>query len=255
MNKKHFLLAGLTMAAAFMISACGGDKQKDPFETVTLRQATRGKVVSKGFKYKFVNPKIEALNNHMGVIREGNLLEFISGRSIADKISSLKGGEFSLAVVKEFSPFVHFRVEQIFTATDTTFISQAGAIIYPRIMTEDKLDRSGFEDYNLGKIPYNRTSTIKKLIDKKFYVNAELLRENENGKEVFMLKSKDSKFRIVESGDGTAVILKMLIAGNQSFEGGITLMEMESWPSRKSTHIISNVEVNFVKYGRSFISG
>ncbi len=255
MDKKFFLGLGLILMMALVLGACGSEKAKDPYATVTLHQATRGKVVSKGFKYKFVNPEVVVLSNHLGIIREGNVLEFISGRSLEDKMAGLKGKQFSLAVVKEFSPFVHFRVEQVRTATDTIFLSQAGAIIYPRITMEDDFDRSGFEDYNLAKIPYNRTSTIKKLMDKKFYVKADIVQEEEDGKKVFMLKVKNSKFRIIDPNDGTAAILKMLMEGNHPFEGGITLSEVEPWPSRKAKHIICSVEVNFVKYGKTVVSG
>lgn len=255
MMKKHWPLSILLVLIPLVLGACGEEKSKDPYALVTLRQATRGKVVSKGFRYKFHNPKVASLHRHLGVIREGNLLEFISGRSLEDKMEGLEGKSFSLGVVKEFSPFVHFRVEKIFTETDTIFLSQVGSISYPQVTQESDFNREDFEDYNLGKLVYNKTSLIKRLVNKKLFVTTTLTQVEKEGKSAFMLQAKDSKFRIAEPGDGTTAVLKMLLKGNHPFEGGVTLTEIEPWPSRRSNHIIGTVEVKFVTYGSTVVSG
>jgi hypothetical protein len=255
MFKKYCILASLVVMVALTLVACGDEANKDIYADVTLLQATRGQVVSKGFKYEFSNPQIVALSNHLGVIREGNLLEFISGRSLEDKLEGLEGKSFSLGVVKEFSPFVHFKVEQIYTETDTIFMTQTGSIDYPNITTEDKFNRSAFDESSVARIPYNKTATIRDLINNKYYVKSQIARVEERGSEVFMLIAGENKFRIVEPDDGTTAILKMLVAGGFEFEGGITLTTMEDWGSRRTSKIIGDVVVDFVKYGRMVISG
>lgn len=255
MAKRILVLVMLLGALSLVLGSCGEKKAKDPYALVTLRQATRGKVVSKGFRYKFEKPNIVALNNHLGVVREGNLLEFISGRSLEDKLAGFKGKDIFLGVVKEFSPFVHFRVEKVFTPTDTIFLSQVGSITYPHVYEAENFDASDFEEYDLDRIPYNRTAIIKKLVGRKFLAKTTILTEEEDGKNVFMLVTKKNKFRVAEPEDGTAVILKMLVGGNYLFEGGITFTDVENWPSRRVTHIIGTVSVDFVKYGRTVVSG
>lgn len=255
MFKKYCMLMSLIVLVALTFIACGEEANQDPYADVTLQQATRGKVVSKGFKYEFHNPKIVAISNHIGLIREGNLLEVISGRSLEDKMEGLLDKDFSLGVVKEFSPYVHFRVEQIYTGTDTIFMTQTGKIDYPNIVTEDKFNRSAFDEYNIARIPYNKTAQIRTLINNKYFVKTAIMRIEENGGEVFMLKAGENKFRIIEPDDGTTAILNLLVASGYQFEGGITLTAMEDWGSRRSSKIIGDVQVDFVKYGRMVISG
>lgn len=255
MFKKYCILASLIVLVALTFIACGEETNTDPYADVTLRQATRGKVVSKGFKYEFHNPNIVALHNHIGVIREGNLLEFISGRSLEDKLQGLEGKDFSLGVVKEYSPYVHFKVEQIYTGTDTIFMTQTGSIDYPNVTTEDKFNRSAFDEYNIGRIPYNKTATIRTLINNKYFVKTKITRVEENGGEVYMLVAGENKFRVIEPDDGTSAILQMLVAGGYEFEGGVTLTAMEDFGSRRVSKIIGDVQIDFVKYGRMVVSG
>jgi len=255
MYKKSFLLLSLVALLSGLFIGCGEEKAKDPYATVTLSQATYGKVVSKGFKYKLDNPKIEVLANHIGLVREGNLLEVISGRSLEDKMEGLEGKSFTLNVIKEFSPYVHYRVEQINTETDTIFISQAGTISYPNIK-RGEFQKGEYEDYNLTRIPYNRTATIKAVLNKPMYVTGTVTMEEEDGNPTFWLNAENgSKFRITEPGTGTTLVMKMLVNGNYTFEGGIIMTEVENWASRKATKIIANIEVQFVKYGDAIISG
>lgn len=255
MFKKYCVLTSLVLLVALTFIACSDEGSKDPYADVTLRQATRGKVVSKGFKYEFKNPNIVALHNHLGIIREGNLMEFISGRSLEDKMAGYEGKDVSLGVVKEFSPFVHFKVEQIYTPTDTIFMTQTGSIDYPNVTTKDEFNKSAFDEYNISRIPFNRTATIKSLIGNKYYVTTKIERVQEGGGEVFMLTSGENKFRVAEPDDGTALILQMLVDGGYEFVGGITFTEVEDWASRRSSKIIGNVTVDFVEYGNTVVSG
>jgi hypothetical protein len=45
MYKKSFVLGILVIFIALVLAACGGEESKNPYAQVTLRQATRGKVV------------------------------------------------------------------------------------------------------------------------------------------------------------------------------------------------------------------
>jgi hypothetical protein len=254
MFKKYLLAAGLVVLTALALGACGNKGNQDEYADVTLRQATRGTVISKGFKYEFHNPTVVAVHNNIGIIREGNLLEFVGGRSLEDKLSGLQGKTFSMGVVKEFSPYVHFKVDQIYSETDTIFMPQTGAIDFPHVFTEDKFSHSSFEDYNLSRIP-NRQAAIDKLVDSKFYVKAKIVQAEEDGSPVYMLIADENKFRIVDPADGTSAILQLLVKGNYPFEGGVTFSTAESFGSRQKSKIVGNVQVNFVKYGRMVIAG
>lgn len=254
MWKKFCAVSLLSLFVAISFLACSDSGEVDPYALVTLRQATQGSVVSKGFKYRFENPQVLQVNDHLGLIREGNLIEFISGRSLQGRLASLSGN-FQLCVVKEYSPFVHFRVEKIYTEVDTVFISQAGGLSYPSIHNAEGFEHSDFEDFTVDRFPVNRTAFLKDQVDKKFFVTCSVEEIEEDGEKFYVLAGESSRLKVVEPSDGIAVMLKLLMASNYPFEGGFTFNEMEeNFPYRKRTGIVGSVEVNFVKYGRTVVS-
>ena len=253
---KIYRHAAVAVIMALAIVACES-AEKDPYETVTLRQVTRGEAVSKGFKYKLVNPKVVAMYRHLGVIREGNLLEFISARSLEDKLQGLvdNGQNFDLAVVKEFSPFVHFRVEKIYTEVDTMFMTQTGSIAYPMVRQTSDYSTESYEKYDINKIPYNRTGVLRTLVDNKYEVTARITMEEEEGQQYFVLHGDNAMLKVDNPDDGTAVILKMLAENNYPFTGGIVMTSVEDYGVRMKTKVAGTVEVKWVKYGTTVVSG
>jgi len=254
MLKKYSVFFILMILIVAFIPACSGGGEKDPYALVTLHQATQGKVVSKGFKYRFDNPDIVAMNDHLGLIREGGLIEFISGRSLESKVQGVSGN-MELCVVKEYSPFVHFRVEKIYSGTDTVFISQAGAISYPKIVKADEFTPKGYEETNIDRFPYNKTAFLKDQVDKKFTVTCRLMQEEEEGETFYVLAGDESKIKIATPPDGIALMLKVLMKSNYMFEGGFTFSEYEeNFPYRKSTGIVGTADIDFIKYGNTVVS-
>jgi hypothetical protein len=255
MVKKIVLNVAIAALLASMLIACSEEGEVDPYTTVTLSQATRGNVVSKGFKYKFQNPDIIALNRNLGLIREGQLLEFIGARSLEDKLAGKTGGNFELAVIKEFSPYVHFKVEKIYTEVDTTFMTQTGGIVYPTIWNPADYGVEAFEKKDIDAIPYNRTETLRALVDTKIQVQGKLTLEKEEGRTYYMLHGKNAKFRVADASDGIGLFLKILIENNYLFEGGITMTTVEEFGERRKTKIAGTVEIQYLKYGDRIITG
>jgi hypothetical protein len=254
MLKKYSIFFILSVLVVSFIPACSGGGDVDPYALVTLHQATQGKVVSKGFKYRFENPNIVEMNDHLGLIREGSLLEFISGRSLQSKLEGISG-DIQLCVVKEYSPYVHFRVEKIYTEIDTVFISQAGAISYPRINKADEFSSEEYTEFSVDRFPYNKTAFLKDQVDKKFYVSCQVMVEEEEGESFFVLAGENSKIKIADPTDGIALMLKMLIKNNYAFEGGFTFTDFEeNFPYRKSTGIVGTADISFIKYGKTVVS-
>ncbi|MFH1755643.1 MAG: hypothetical protein ABIA59_08050, partial [Candidatus Latescibacterota bacterium] len=204
MLKKYSIFFMLSVLIVAFIPACGGEGDVDPYALVTLHQVSQNKVVSKGFKYRFDNPQIEQLNDHLGLIREGSLVEFISGRSLESKLQGISG-DMQLCVVKEYSPYIHFRVEKVYTEGDTVFISQAGAISYPKIAKADEFSTAGFTKFSLDQFPFNKTAFLKDQVDKKFFVTCKVMLEEEEGETFFVLAGKESKIKVVEPTDGISL--------------------------------------------------
>ena len=238
-----------------MLAGCGEKKQVDPYPTVTLRQITRGNVVSKGFRYKLVNPEVQVLNQSLGLIREGDILEFIGARSLEEKLQEKLDGDFELAVVKEFSPFVHFRVEKIFTAADTTFLTSTGILPYPRVQNAAGFRMGAYEPMSIDDIQYDRTDMLRALENRKFKITAPITRETEDGKAHYVLLGDNAKFRVSDPSDGTGLFLKLLVEKGYPFEGGVLMRETEENSSRMRSKIAGTVEVEYVKYGSRIVSG
>jgi len=255
MARRILLPALISVLLASSLVACSDSGPKDPYATVTLHQVTQNVVVSKQFKYKFENPEIIAMHRNLGLIREGNLLEFIAGRSLEDKLEGKTDGDFQLNVVKIFSPFVHFKVEQVATAEDTTFLPQTGAIGYPRLMNAADFTTDNYETQDVHTVPYNRTGTLNQLKDKKLEVSARITLEEEEGAKFFMLHGENAKFRVADTGNGTGLILKLLTEENYLFEGGVILTEVEPFGQRRNNKIAGTVEIQFVRYGDRVITG
>jgi len=247
----------LVTAAAILsiLSACGDTKKGDPSPTATLRRITRGKpVASMGFKYKLVNPQIEVLNRNLGLVREGNLVEFITGRNLEELLGERTGENFALAVVKEFSPFVHFRVEKIYTANDTTFLTP-GPVILPRVADAATFAVDAYERINVDEILYNRTDILRGLEKRKLKFVASVTEEQGSGGRYFLLHGTNAKFRVAAAPDGIGLILRLLSEKGYPFEGGVVMTGTEEQGSRMNSKIAGTVEVEYVKYGRRIVSG
>ncbi|MFQ5512559.1 MAG: hypothetical protein ACE5EO_11995 [Candidatus Krumholzibacteriia bacterium] len=257
MTRKLSLHMMIAAVLATFVLACGEEENVDPYKTVTLREVTRSTVVSKGFKYKLVQPEIIALNRNLGLIRDGNIIEFIAARSLEDKIKGKTDGYFELNVVKKFSPYVYFKVDQINTETDTVFTNQRGAIAYPLITSEAEYGTDLFEDQAMDAIQFNRTGTLNGLKDKKIKIeDVTIGMEKSEGKNHFFLEGKNARLRIDEQmSDGVGLIFKLLVENGNTFRGGITLIEVEGYADRIKSRIAGTVEIDYVMYGDQLITG
>jgi hypothetical protein len=255
MTRKWFVHVFLTASLTVPLAACSESGDEDPYKLVTLKEACYGQVVSKNFKYKFVNPEIVALNRNLGLIREGNEIEFIAARSLADRLEGHTDGALELAVVKKFSPYVHFKVERIVVEGDTMFPTQAGGIAYPTITTAEAYGIDAFEDRDLDKIPYNNTGVLRPLVGKKIKVSGKIVTEKTEGKIVYFVEGRGAKLRIGDTTDGIGLIIKTLEKNNYTFEGGLMMTEVEPFAERRQNRVAGTFEVQYVMYGDQLISG
>ena len=254
MSRKCFLTCSLVLAGLLVIFGCGEEKKVDPYAQVSLEQATRGPVViSKGFKYKLVNPQVVGAHGHVAFVREGNIMEVVVGRSIADKLASIDMKNFQLNVKKQYQPYVNFKVEQIVSGTDTVFITGAGAIDYPKLYPAASFVSKDHEDYNLDRLKYNRSADLEKARDKQFRVTGTVSIAEEDGEQVYMLSKDGTTCRIVDPDDGISIVLKQLADNKLPFDGGITFTEVEPWADRRQNQISGDVVVDFVKYMDKYV--
>jgi hypothetical protein len=253
--RKFFLNAAVALSLMAFLGACSEGGDKDPYAKVTLRQVTHDMVVSKQFKYKFEAPNIVAVYRHLGLIRDGNELEFIAARSLEDKLQGHENEPVELAVVKRFSPYVYFKVERIVAGVDTIFPAQAGGIPMPTLTTADAYGVSSFEDYDINNIAWNNTAVLNRLKDKKIHVSAKVVEEMVEGNPQFWLVGDRAKLRIGDVTDATALFLKVFAKENYIFDGGIHLTEVEPFGDRRDNHVAGTVAVDYLMYGNRLVTG
>lgn len=255
MIRKCISLCLVVAVSAFLLAGCSSKETVDPYAQVTLRQATYGPaVISKGYKYKIVEPEIIEAVGHLCFVREGGVTSLISGRSIADKIESMEKGTVSFNVVKEFSPYVHFRAEQVYSGADTVFISAAGSIFYPTLAKADEFRAKDYDDINWRNVEFNKSANLKKVVDEKFEVTGKISQVDEDGDMVWMIEGERGvKFRVDNVEDTILLALRMLETtsadGVVDFKGGVTFTEIEDWGDRQSNKISGTVTVEYVQFG------
>ncbi len=246
-------LAGIT-AALSIIAACGGGQTADPYPRASLRTLTRGRPSpSEGFRYKLVNPSIESLYRNIGLVRDGNIVEFITGRNLEEKLGGASGG-VELAVVKEYSPFVHFRVERVYTAQDTTFLTP-GAVFLPRVVDATAFSMTPYERIDVDEVYSNRTEALRSLESRKIRFSCPITEEQGSGGRYFVLQGRNAKFRVAAVSDGMGLLLRLLAEKAYAFEGGVVMTETEDPASRMGSTIAGTVEIEWVRYGRRIVSG
>lgn len=251
MIRKGISLCVIAAISVFLVAGCGGEKTVDPYAKVSLRQALYGPpVVSKGFKYKIVDPEIVEAAGHLCLVREGNITSMIAGRSLADKIEGLDKSHITFNVVKKYSPYVHFQCEQVVSGQDTVFISASGSILFPTIKKAGEFRAKDYDEASLNTFRWNDSAGLQRSRDRKFEVKGKIALVEEDGENVWMITGgRDTALRVVNLDDSLLMVLRMLSEANMEFNGGITFNEEEEWADRRSNHVSGTVTVDWVTYG------
>jgi hypothetical protein len=251
MIRKGISLCVVVAISVFLVAGCGGEKNVDPYAKVSLRQALYGPpVISKGFKYKIVDPEIVEAAGHLCLVRDGNITSMIAGRSLAEKIEGLDKSHLTFNVVKKYSPYVHFQCEQVVSGQDTVFISSSGSILFPAIKKADEFRAKDYDETGLNHFKWNDSAGLRKARDQKFEVKGMVSQVDEDGENVWMIKGgRDTALRVVNLDDSILMVLRMLTEANMEFDGGITFNEEENWTDRRSNHVSGTVTIDWVTYG------
>jgi hypothetical protein len=260
--KRELLLvwATCTLAAGFV--GCNKEEvQEDPYLEANLREATFGEVISEDFLYKIVAPEIVDGLEDILVVKQNNMTQFFTGNGIAAKVDSIPDKKnLTFRVLKNFSPIVHYAVQNIVTPNDSLVIPQDKPIAFPR--TQDAMGFKPPDDYNvveMGAFKWNDTEGLRAMIGKKYALKAKLSYEAADTAwvlsgyepsawgQVPMLRMKGYGTR-----DGMRpsleVVLRLLVATGQDFVGGVTYKDIEPWDYRKNNHICGTVEFGYVRY-------
>ncbi len=251
--------ACLASTAILLVLAGCYEEEKGPDNVSgTLRQITRGELLSMNGKYLLSNPQIIVLAGHMGVVRDGNLLEFVVGGSLEAKLEAYRDGDFTLVVTRGYSPYVHLEVEKIMAGRDTVLVPERDNYEWPILLTSGEYDMTPFEDFDLASLVYDKKKTLQPLVGKKMNVSASIRFANLDGEFYYVLEglgNSKALVRLDEDEPGMLLILKALLHENLQFRGGITFNEVANWGALRKPYKISGlVTIDYVHYGGRIVT-
>ncbi len=234
------------------IAGCGGGVD-ETYVMVSLREATRGDVLSPGFKYSFDKPNFVAVHKNVGLVREGNLIEVFTGDGLEETLDKVDGGRYSVLARKFFEPIIHFNVDYIVMGADSMIVGAPYEAAIPNMLRTRDYNTDEFIEVDLDKLTSNRL-TLKEIQDAKFKVtDAKVMHEMIGDEMYYTLHLPKVRFIIEEPGDDIVLILKALMNENLYFTGGVSYGTIPSQSTRNSTDSGGYVKVDYILYGNRYI--
>ncbi len=243
-----------------ILAGCGGNIE-ETYILTTLREATRGDLLSPGFKYSFDSPKFIAAHKHLALVREGNLIEFFSGHNIESRMAGMMGGKYVVGARKMFNPRIYFTVDWVTAGTDTVIVGENYDVIFPVLLKGTEYPTDDYLEIDLDVLTPN-VLKLKPIFNKRFLVGnsklayEEVLMPNNETKMAYMLHLKNVRFILEEPNDEIMLILKALINENLYFDGGVSFggRPTTSRSYRDKTKIGGKVKLEFVRYSRHIVT-
>ncbi len=214
----------LVVALISVIFASCGGKVEESYQMVTLREAGHSNIISPGYKFGFDTPKFIAVKGNVGMVREGNLIEFFAGQDLENKLKRVEGKRFVAGVTKSFSPRVHFSVDFFVAGSDTIRVGEASFADFPTLIKG--YDKGQFEEIEYESID-SGIASLKDIYDTKFKIEKVKISyeeiRNAKGEPVktYMVTLPKVRFILEPIDPGMELIVKALIAENHYFSGGL----------------------------------
>lgn len=243
----------ITALFASVFAGCGG-KLEENYVMTTLREASRGDLLSPGFKYGFDNPDIVAAYGNMALVREGNLIEFFTGVDIEKKLEQVGGRRFTVAARKLYSPRIHFTVDFLLAGGDTIMVGEPYDVVFPALLKTIEVEN--FKEVDLTSLGPS-TLKLKPIFDTKFLLKnarvgweeVEWMGETQM---VFTLNLDNVRFIVDNPGDQLGLVLKALMNEQVYFDGGVSFGDRPATSTRDyrtRTKIGGKVSIDFIRYG------
>ncbi|MBU8923129.1 MAG: hypothetical protein KOO63_15025 [Bacteroidales bacterium] len=240
-----------------VFAGCGG-KVEENYQMVTLREAGHAGITSPGYKFGIDSPEFIAVKGNIGMVREGNLIEFFTGEDLENKVKMVEGKKFVAGVIKSFTPRVHFSVDFFAMGSDTIRIGEAGYAEFPTLLRG--FDEGNFEEIDIALVDHS-TRMLKNIYDTQFKIEDAKLSWEEiqdaKGETIWAYMLTFPKVRFIVDMDeldpGMELLLVALINENLLLTGGISYGGMPSaseFPRsyRNNTKIGGVVKLEYVKY-------
>ena len=278
------LLLGLLAVTLVGMIGCGEKEAVDPYVYDSLRRITRGDTLSTGFLFEIDAPEFDYVSGDVGIIRDGNLLEFLVGADLENNYRNLKGT--LLGVQKTFTPQpTHLVIRRI----KRNGVIEADSLKTPQGYVLPTLLRSGAVDLETPGAPLpelgwktkdikDATATflpekegdalkpvqtgIEKFVHALRPGLADSVMANPSAKDYgWYAVFPESSVEIVDLTPGAEWMLEMMLAKDLPLIGSFSLVSLEQeYQLRKVEHpvlghLVGTMKINWFKFGNTFVQG
>ncbi len=266
------------------LTGCGKKEVVDPYVYDTLRRVTRGDTLSNDFLFEIDAPNFEYVRGNAGIVRDGNLLEFLVGEDLEHNYQNLAGT--LLGVQKTFTPQpTHLVIKRI----KRNGVIEADSLATPAHYVLPRLLRAGAVDLETPGAPLPdlgwKTRELKT-------ARATFLPENEGddlrpvqtGIENFVYAPRhdlpdsvaanpsaedyawyavfeNSAVEIVDVTPGADWMLHLMLDKDLPLIGSFSLVTLdEAYKNRKVEHeglghVVGTLRINWFRYANTFVRG
>lgn len=277
------LVGLLAVSTTLSLVGCGKKEQVDPYVYASLRQVMTGAVldtVGRQFNFEIDAPAFEYVKGNVGIIREGNRLEFMVADNLEKRQNELRGA--LLGVKMTFSPApTHLVLQRI--KRDGTVVADSlpkpQQYALPTVLRANQVDTS-LPGAPLPEIKWDRTETIQLYLPAKpgddllaiqtaveRFVRAprhnltEAQRANPTEKDMaWYAVFPNATVQIVDTTPGTDYMLELLLKQDLPLVGSFSMKTVGDFPERRAEHgplghIAGTMRINWFRYANAFIEG
>jgi hypothetical protein len=197
---------------------------------------------------------VEAAGDYV-LVRDGNVSTFITGQSLASKISGYDPQQITFNVVKRFSPAPHFRCQEFVAGNDTVPVPQGRSIPLPIMTNAASFTPDEHKAVEMTRFKYNDTVGLDKEPEKKYTVTANLVLVEEGKDKFLMLQGTTPSargqvpiLRIASPAPAMEILLNLMARSGAQFTGGVTFTEAEPWVKRQKNHVCGTVQIDYITF-------
>lgn len=278
------ILLGLLAMTLVGMTGCGEKEVVDPYVYDSLRRVTRGDTLSTNFLFEIDAPEFDYVSGNTGIVRDGNVLEFLVGEDLENNYRNLAGT--LLGVEKTFTPQpTHLVIKRIKRngVIEADSLATPASYIVPTLLRAGAVDletpgaplpemgwssksiktaRITFLPENDGDDYRPVQSGVENFVYAPRHDLADSVKENPSPEDyAWYAVFAESTIEIVEVTEGADWMLHMMIAKDLPLVGSFSLMTLnDSYKERKIDHeglghVIGTMKINWFKFANTFVRG
>ncbi len=275
------LLLALTAAALVGLAGCGGEKEVDPYAYTSLQRVMAGDTLSANFLFEIDAPQLDYAKGDVGIIRQGNQMQFLVGPDLENNYASWAGAK--LGVQKRFdhnNTTTHLFMMRTRSGEMITPVDSVESYVLPDVITlsQTELETPGAPlpdlDWQRGSkfeefLPENEGDALLKvqsIVENFVYMpkhdlSEEFLANPGPNDYAWYAVFPKATLRIVDLDVGAGYVLELLRERNLPLVGSFSLASFEdSRVERRKTygdlgHICGTMKINWFRFANTYIDG